>query len=239
MKASNGVAASALLAFALVGCAGADTDDETAETAAESGQMAEDPDIAPAGDAMAMPAGFEVRLDNPTAMTSDFRVMSMDGGMHIQTGPAGVFYNATESTVDAGNYTVTATFTEIGAPPNHREAYGLIIGGRDLQGPSQAYTYFLVRADGRYLIKKRAGEETSNVSEAWVESPAVNATGPEAGDLTNTLSIRVEGGQAHFTINGTEVTTIPTADIDAYGVAGARVNHNLNVQIRDWSLSRD
>jgi hypothetical protein len=41
----------------------------------------------------------------------------------------------------------------------------------------------------------------------------------------------------HFLINGTEVTTVPAADIDTNGVAGVRVNHNLNVMVNGWAFN--
>jgi hypothetical protein len=43
---------------------------------------------------------------------------------------------------------------ERSAPADHREGYGLFVGGRNLQRPDQPYTYFLVRGTGDYLIKR-------------------------------------------------------------------------------------
>ena len=234
-----------LLAFLAV-AACADTDDaaEMDDTTPAAGEtagepmdaMSDDPDIAPEGEATGLPTGYALRLDSEDGNAADYRVMTMDGGMHVQTGPVGILYDETDA-VESGDYSVSASFTEIGAPPNHREAFGLFIGGSDLQGESQAYTYFLVRADGRYLIKQRAGGETSDVSEGgWVESDAVNAAA-EGGDFTNDLAIEVRGDQVHFSINGTEVATVPAAEIDAHGIAGVRINHNLNVQVSDFEVS--
>jgi len=243
MKAGTAITAGAFFALVLAGCGGADTETETSgQAAAEStaGQMAADQDVAPAGESMGLPAGFEVRLDHSEGVLADFHAMATDGGLHVQTGPAGILYNVAEASVESGDYTVSATFTEVGAPINHREAYGLIIGGSDLQGPAEAYTYFLVRADGSYLIKKRAGEETSPITEGrngWVASESVHAAA-QAGDVSNALEIRIEGETAHFSVNGTEVTTLPAADIDAHGIAGVRINHNLNVQVTNWNLTR-
>jgi len=243
MMAGKAMLSGALLACVAAGCGGQDTDagmGGEAATESAAAQVASDPDVAPAGEAMGLPAGFEVRLDRPDGVLADFHTMSMDGGLHVETGPPGILYNAAESTIEAGNYSVSATFTEIGAPIDHREAYGLFIGGSDLQGPAQAYTYFLVRADGSYLIKKRTGEETVPVTEGrngWVVSESVHAAA-QAGDVANALEIRIDGETAHFSINGTEVTTLPVSAINAWGVAGARINHNLNVQVSNWTLTR-
>lgn len=226
-----------LTALALAACAGdADEADMGAmdDTASVGVETTDDPDVSPAGDATGMPEGYALRLDHGGASPSDFQV-SDDGGLHVRTGPAGILYDE-EDAVSSGDYSVSGTFTEIGAPPNHREAFGLFIGGQDLQGEGQRYTYFLVRADGRYLIKRRAGDDTSNVSEGWVESDAVSA-GAEGGDYTNRLEVAVRGDQVHFSINGQEVAAVPASEVDAYGVAGVRVNHNLNVRVEDFELS--
>lgn len=230
-----------LLAFLAAGAC-ADTSDEAgamedgAPAAGEAEQTAEGMDMA-AGDVHGnLPAGYALRLDREDADAAEYQVMTMGGGLHVQTGPAGILYDGTH-TVESGDYGVSATFTEIGAPADHREAFGLFIGGSDLQGENQAYTYFLVRADGRYLIKRRSGAETSNVSEGgWVASDAVHAATGD-GDITNELAIEIRGDQAHFRVNGTEVATFPVSEIDTHGIAGLRINHRLNVHIAGFQIS--
>ncbi len=48
-------------------------------------------------------------------------------------------------------------------------AYGLFVGGQDLEGDDQKYLYFLIRRSGEFLIKTRAGDETSVVHPWTVE----------------------------------------------------------------------
>lgn len=227
--------------FALGACADAaeqpeaDAADPTTEQTPEPA-MGGDPDIAPQGQATGLPEGYALRLDRPDGDQAEYQVTEEDGGLRVQTGPAGILYDDTHA-VESGDYSVSATFTEVGAPANHREAFGLFVGGSELEGDAQRYTYFLVRADGRYLIKQRDGSGTSNVSEGgWVDSDAVNAAA-EAGDVTNTLAIEVQGDQVHFMVNGTEVATVPATEVDAHGIAGVRINHNLNVRVEDFELS--
>jgi hypothetical protein len=226
-----------LLALAVGACAPADdaadgmADDGMAD---DAGMMEDDPTLAPAGPTTGIPAGYAVRLDRADQDAADFHVEEGDGSMMIRTGPAGVLYSS-ENVPAEGDYSVSATFTEVGAPAGHREAYGLIIGGADLSGEAQRYTYFLVRGDGRYLIKQRNGAEAMNVTDGWQDSDVVVAA-EEDGDVTNDLSIAVRGDQAHFSVNGTEVATFPTADLDVAGIAGVRVNHNLNVRVEDFSI---
>lgn len=223
-------------ALAVGACAPADDADldDSADMGEDAGMMEDDPTLAPDGPATGLPAGYALRLDGEDAAAADFHVEEGDGAMMIRTGPAGVLYDSGDVPAQ-GDYTVSATFTEVGAPAGHREAYGLVIGGSDLAGAAQRYTYFVIRGDGRYLIKKRDGAETVNVTDGWQDSDAVVAA-EEDGDVTNALSIAVRGDQAHFSVNGSEVATFPTAELDVSGIAGVRVNHNLNVRVEDFSI---
>ena len=214
-----------LLLVALAACSGQD-----GAESADAAVMDDDPDVAPAGDATGLPSGYALRLDREGSDPAEFHVMPDADGFHVQTGPAGVLWE--ESGSLTGDYVVSATFTEIEAPADHREGMGLIFGGTGLDGEAQSYSYFLVRADGHYLIKRREGEGTSNVSDGWIESDAVAASTGE-GDVTNTLAVRVSGDQAHFMVNGEEVATFPAADLTTEGAWGYRINHNLNVRISE------
>jgi hypothetical protein len=232
----------------VVACGGADetADMEGADAAAEAaaaeapaadaGDMSADPTLAPEGAATGLPAGYQLRLDRPNQNQADFHVMEMGGGRHITTGPAAIFFDPSQ-TVASGNYTVSATFVENKPRAQHREAYGFFIGGADLQSESQRYTYFLIRGDGQYLIKQRNGSETPEVTSGWQSSPAIQAS--ETGEMTNQLTVRLEGDQIHFMANGQELTTVPAADLPTHGIIGLRVNHNLDVQVRDWQVQQN
>ena len=41
-------------------------------------------------------------------------------------------------------------------------AYGLFIGGENLEGDDQRYSYFIIRENNQFLVKQRDGGETSN-----------------------------------------------------------------------------
>ena len=133
----------------------------------------------------------------------------------------------------AGAYEAHATFTQM-EPAAHPEAYGLIIGGSDLDGAGQKYTYFLVRQDGKFLIKRRAGEATPTVTD-WTDNAAIKK--PDAtGKSTNTLAIEVGKDKVRFLINGTQVTATDASRVDANGIAGLRINHNLNVNVEAFAV---
>ena len=115
-----------------------------------------------------MPAGWTVRADKGDASSAN--IQTMGKGLHVTTGPAIIFYRA--DTDGSGPFHTLATFTQT-KPSKHAEGYGLFVGGKGLDGAAQQYVYFLVRQDGSYLIKRRDGEKTSDVSKGWVQSAAV------------------------------------------------------------------
>lgn len=126
-----------------------------------------------------------------------------------------------------------ATFTQT-TPSNFSEAYGLFIGGTDLQGPKQQYTYFLVRQDGQFIIKRRVGGETKTIRD-WTATESVaklDAQGPSI----NALSI-VVGPTVRFLVNAAAVATEPATSVDTEGVAGLRVNHNLDLHVDAFAVT--
>jgi hypothetical protein len=184
-----------------------------------------DPDNAVAGGGQ-FPSGWQARVDrDQPADEVVFRAMGT--GYHATMGPAAVFYY--EDWKEKGDYEVSASFTQTKAPA-HPEAYGIIIGGEDLDEPDQEYSYFLVRGTGQYFIARRDGAER-NVLVNWTDSDAVHKQDASTGKATNVLGARVVGDEVIFTVNGTEVARRPASEIDPDGIFGFRVNHNLDVHI--------
>lgn len=193
--------------------------------AGQTQQRNADPDIAARGSG-ALPAGWMARLDQAYAKLADVVFVSMGDGVHATTGPAAVFYRSADTL--KGDFKVSANFTQM-KPAAHPEAYGLFIGGQDLQGAGIKYTYFLLRQDGKYLIKRRTGEQTSNIVD-WSDHASVKKAGSD-GRMANALEIQVAGNMVRFLVNGAEVASRPRSEVDVEGIAGVRVNHNLDVHI--------
>ncbi len=121
-------------------------------------------------------------------------------------------------------------------PARHPEAYGIFIGGADLQGAGQRYTYFLVRQDGKFLVKRRDGEATSVVV-PWSDHEAVKAVEGE-GSATNELAVDVGAKRVAFLVNGKEVASVDRSAVHSEGIRGYRVNHNLDVHLNPIRVSR-
>lgn len=182
-----------------------------------------------------LPSGWTVRFDRANANPEELKFETMGQGLHVTSGPSAIYYNPTH--VARGNYTVEATFTQMRAP-QHPEAYGLFIGGSNLEAANQLYTYFIIRAnDGAYMIRHRAGGEVHDIQN-WTEHQAVNKQN-EQGRATNKLSIVLDGENVSFRVNDTEVQSYPRARMqDIEGQAGLRVNHNLDVHVEGFRVVR-
>ena len=175
--------------------------------------------------------GWQARLDSGRADVNDLHFRSMGGGFHVTTGPAAVFWNPSNS--GSGTYTLSASFTQTTAS-SHLNSFGLFFGGQDLDGDGQRYTYFLIREDGQFLIKKRMGGDTENLTSGWAEHSAVNAL--ENGRMSNTISVEVGASNVRFLSNGTEVVSLPKAGMDVDGIAGVRFSHQLDVHVGDFMV---
>jgi hypothetical protein len=180
-----------------------------------------------------LPAGWSARTDKDAAMTN-VKITPMGGGIHATTGPAVIFWR--EADAPATAFHTVATFTQTKAP-EHPEAYGLFIGGKDLKGAGQSYTYFVVRQDGMFLIRAREGATTKNVTTGWTANDAI-VKKDDAGKATNKLEILVGKDKVTFSANGKEVFSMPAAAGAMNGVVGLRVNHNLDVQIDGFGVHK-
>ena len=174
--------------------------------------------------------GWEARLDSARGDVNDLSFRAMGPGFHVTTGPAAIFWNP--SNTGSGSYTVSATFTQTKAS-SHLNSFGLFFGGQDLAGDGQRYTYFLIREDGQFLIKKRMGGNTENLTSGWAAHSAVNKLD---GRMTNSISVEVGASTVRFLSNGTEVASLPKADLSVDGVAGVRFSHQLDVHVGDFTV---
>jgi hypothetical protein len=184
------------------------------------------------------PEGLRVRVDESTNAedpddTKELRTTAVGKGFRVTGGPAGTFWNPAQTAT--GNYTARATFTLM-KPSGHTNYYGLVIGGRDLDGPRQTYTYFLIAQNGTYQVRQRDGEGVSTIQgrtpHAAIRQPGAN------GQSTNALEVRVAGDTVSYVVNGTVVHTSPKANLRSDGIVGVRVNHLLDVQVEGLEVQR-
>lgn len=177
------------------------------------------------------PAGWTVRLDDKDTTrytVADTRMVQEGTAWRVTSGPAALYYSAA-TTPTTPEYTLRATFTSPTAP-RHAEAYGLFLGGRDLESSTkQDYAYFLVRGDGKWMLNHRAGAEVHRIH-PWTAHPAVH-TRDASGRVSDQLEVRVGADSVRFMVNGAQMTAIERKHFGGSGIAGIRVNHNLDVVV--------
>jgi hypothetical protein len=194
-----------------------------------------DPDIAARPATGPAPAGWQVRLDRANADRSTLAFSMMGTGMHVTGGPAAIFWNPANATT--GAFTAEVAFVQTKAPA-HAEAYGLIWGGNNLSADTQEYLYFVIRKDGKYLVKHRTGTATHDVT-PWTEHAAIVKEG-EDGRQANTLRIEVTATATKLYANGQLLQEVPRTGMTAGtdGIVGLRINHNLDLHVAGFSVRR-
>jgi hypothetical protein len=178
--------------------------------------------------------GWWARLDDPKESREGLKFVTMGTGLHATTGPNLILFNPEDDW--EGPYTTKATLT-MTKLASHEVAYGLFIGGQDLDNDKQRYTYFVIRQDGKYLIRKRTGATTANVAGDWADHAAIQKPNAQ-GSQTNQLAIGVGRDTVTFMVNGQTVATQPASALDVVGISGLRIGHGLDVQIEGFSVEQ-
>lgn len=197
-----------------------------------------------------LPAGWMMRFDptaagRPAPTPEQVVFVPTAGGFHFTSGPAAIYYNPKD--MGKGEFAVTATFTQK-ASVGH-EAYGIFIGGKDLQDSTQSYIYFVIkpcrsRGDckeagatlGEAMVSQRSGDGKPVALVPSAHSELVHADDPTDGHATNNLLIHVAADSIHFVLNGKLFAAVAKSQLHGAttdGQTGIRINHNIDVQV-DW-----
>ncbi len=187
-----------------------------------------------------VPKGWMLRVDRSTSAADPdapgpIKLVPMGSGLRATTPQAAVLWNPANTAT--GNYSLKGTFTLM-KTTGYLEYYGLIFGGKDIEGAGQDYLYFVITDDGTWLVKRRTGATTAELSPK-TPSPALKK--PDAsGMCSNALEVRVMADKIDFVINGTVVHTLPKTGQAAKtdGVYGMRINHHLEVQVDGFGISK-
>ena len=173
-------------------------------------------------------AGWNFRYDRANAPDSALTVAAMGGGFHFTTTGRGAAVAWRPNQTASGNYTAELDAT---ASPGsgHMEGYGIIVGGQALDSANQTYLYFLVRPDGAFLIKHRAGTEVHNIQD-WTPNAAI-AKQEGSASAHNVLAIQARADSVLFMVNNTRVFALERSPGKVDGIVGVRINHGLSVHV--------
>ena len=209
--------------------------DSASGTTPATGAAASDPTRDAGGSGP--PSGFMARVDsNPGQAAGNINTAKYvrAGDMwEVTTGDHHIVWAPGDSA--SGNYTVTARLQQM-ENPSHREAYGLFIGGRNLNQSAQQYLYFVVGGTGEYMISRRDSTKVTALK-PWAAHSAIPKR-DAAGKADNTLSIRVAADSVRFMVNDTQVAALPKAGLPTDGVAGIRIGHNLHLTVQPVRITR-
>ena len=185
--------------------------------------------------------GWMVRVDRSTTASDPdapgpIKLVPMGSGFRAIAPQAAVFWNPANTAT--GNYTLKGTF-KLMKSTGYLEYYGLIFGGSNLAAAGQEYLYFVITDDGTWLVKRRTGGTTQEVSD---KTPSSAVKKPDAnGSCTNALEVRVMADKIDFVVNGTVVKTLPKTGPAAKtdGIYGLRINHHLDVEVDGFGVSKN
>ncbi len=176
--------------------------------------------------------GWHARVDRDRPL-ENVKMTKLASGWQIDNGPAIVLWK--DDLTASGDYSVKGTFHQVSSK-GHAHGVGLVVGGKDMAGAGQVYTYFLIRGNGDFLVKTRTGAKTAWVNAEWTHHAAVKADNAD-GTNTNQLEVKVAGGQMIFSANGTEVFRKAATGLYTDGNYGVRLNHNLTIQVSDLGVT--
>lgn len=191
----------------------------------------------PAGDTAASAAAPADSVGIPAA----WRLAPAEGvalragpALTVETGPHVVMWRAGQAPVQPP-YTVRTRMQKLHG--RLHEGYGIVFGGQGLDGPEegQRYSYFLVRGDGTFLIRRRAGAEIP-VVRPWTSDPAIRRDAEETGGRPNELEVRVAADSVSFLVNGRQVARVAASEVDAAGIPGVRVAHQVQLQLGAFAV---
>lgn len=187
-----------------------------------------------AATAEGMPDGWMMRFDRSAATPDMASFRTMEPGWHVTTGGrgSGIFWQP--GMTGSGAYRAETTL-HLMKPAQHAEAFGIFVGGADLEAESQRYLYFVVRQTGEYLIKRRKGAETENVV-GWTKHDAVPVAKTD-GSTRYDLAVDVGAENVAFLVNGTTVHTLPKSELATDGLVGLRVNHMLDAHVQKLEVT--
>lgn len=180
------------------------------------------------------PPGWSVQLDEG-GKPPEIGIQAMAPGWHLTTAASGIMYRSQDAA--AGRYQLTAKLHLFPEGPGHREAFGVFIGGKDLTGPAQRYTYFIIRGDGTFKVKRRSGASATDLSGDWKLHPAIFKSDGKAS-VANVLGVVVTKDRVSFQVNGQEVYSAAANTVDVDGIAGLRVNHNLSIHVETLEIKK-
>lgn len=183
------------------------------------------------------PQGWQVRFDRPGSSEDDLEMfVDMPPGWHVTSGPAAVYWGPEMEA--SGNFRLEMDVF-LFDPGERREAFGVFLGGKGMDGDEIEYSYFLIRNGGEFIVKRREGPEAPTVLPWTAHDAVLSFADREEGGATikNVLVVEADSEIVRFMVNDQQVADLPRAEFAVDGVYGFRVNHGLNLHVSKLEAS--
>lgn len=198
--------------------------------------------LAQSGRNLERPGHWTARYDDG-AGTAERRFVVMRPGWHIFAGPGGLLWDS--GRFASGSYSVSSTvylFPE-GDPDQSGStrldsAYGLFLGGRDLDGGTAAYVSFVIGNDRRFRVASHHGGSDTAELVPWTDHEAIAAFDETTtgGPVENVLAIDVRDDAVIFYVNDAVVAQLPRDGLPLDGIIGLRAGAGLSLHVTEIEI---
>ena len=196
------------------------------------------------------PKGWMVRADRSTSASDPdgagaIKFMQMGKGFHAINPAAAVYWNPANTA--AGNYTVSATFTESNymGLNDHPHPYGIVIGGTDLGSPTQSFLYCSAYGNGTFIVRGMGPAPFAVSARKPEPNASINKAAGKGSPVKQDIALSVTGDKIECSVNGTVVGSYPKADVVAAGklkstdgVYGIRFAHNTEASVKGLTMTK-
>lgn len=166
---------------------------------------------------------------------NDAKLVEVGDALHVTTGPAVTYWNP--ENVATGNYTVSATFTELRFQNlnSHPHPYGIAIAGNDLGTAQQSLVYCAAYGNGKFIVRGFGPDAFKMNGREGASSSAVHKAAAIGQPVAQDIAMQVKDDKISCIINGTTVATYDKATLiasgklkSADGIYGIRFAHNTD-----------
>jgi hypothetical protein len=201
-----------------------------------------------AGGGISVP-GWEGMVDVGPAKqgqtVKDAKLAPEGDGMRVTTGPPVTYWNP--KNVAAGDYTVSATFTE---PKfmnlnTHPHPYGIVIAGNDLGTATASLLYCGAYGNGTFIVRGFGPDAFQMGGRRPTPNDSIHKAAGVGEPVTQDISMSVKGDSVTCSINGTVVATYPKSDLvtpgklkSTDGMYGIRFAHNTDAIVTNLKMTK-
>jgi len=173
------------------------------------------------------------------------RLAEKGGELTVRTGPAVTYWNPANTA--AGNYTVSATFTESNymGLNDHPHPYGIVIGGNGLGTADASYLYCSAYGNGTFIVRGMGPAPFSLGERKPQPNAAIAKAAGKGSSVKQDIAVTVSPDKIECSVNGAVVGSYPKTDAVAAGklkstdgVYGIRFAHNTEATVTNFKMTK-